>query len=212
MGRYLGPKERIERRLGERLGLKGERSDTPKHALVRRPYPPGQHGPNYRPGRPSEYSNQLKSKQKIRNTYRMMEKQFKTSVKKALTSDGSPYDAIVKALELRLDNAVFRSGYTQTRDQARQIVNHGHMTVNGKKVGIPSAKVGVGDVIGIREVSKTRPFFSTIMPQWFLNHEAPEWLGVDKEKGTSTVKAIPTPEDSGLQTTDIQAIIEFYSR
>lgn len=212
MGRYLGPKEKIERHLGERLGLKGERSEGPKHALTRRPYGPGQHGPTRRGGRPSEYSNQLKSKQKIRNTYRMMEKQFKTSVKTALTSDGSPYDAIVKVLELRLDNAVFRSGFAQTRDQARQLVNHGHITVNGTKLSIPSAKVRVGDVIGIREVSKGRAYFTTLMPQWFMKHESPGWLNVDREKGVSTVKAIPTPDDSGLQTPDIQAIIEFYSR
>lgn len=212
MGRYLGPKEKIERRLGERLGLKGERADTPKHALVRRPYPPGEHGPTRRPGRPSEYANQLRSKQKVRNTYRMLEKQFKASVKKALSSDGSPYDAVVKALELRLDNAVFRSGMSQTRDQARQLVNHGHITVNGKKLSIPSAKVRVGDVVGIREVSKSRTYFTTLMPQWFAKHEAPGWLSVDKDKGTSTVKAVPTPDDSGLQTQDLQAIIEFYSR
>lgn len=212
MGRYTGPKERIERRLGERLGLKGERGEGPKHALTRRPYPPGQHGPTHRPGRPSEYSNQLRSKQKVRNTYRMLEKQFKASVKKALTSEGSPYDAVVKALELRLDNAVFRSGMAQTRDQARQIVNHGHITVNGKRVGIPSAKVRVGDILGIREQSKARPYFSTLMPVWFMKHESPAWLVVDKEKGTSTVMAIPTPDDSGLQTSDLQAIIEFYGR
>lgn len=212
MARYLGPKERIERRLGERLGLKGERGDSPKHALTRRPYPPGQHGPTRRMGRPSEYSNQLRSKQKVRNTYRMLEKQFKSSVKKALTMDGSPYDAVVKALELRLDNAVYRAGMAQTRDQARQIVNHGHITVNGKRVGIPSAKVRVGDVLGIRERSKARAYFATLMPTWFMKHESPGWMTVDKEKGTSTIKAIPTPDDSGLQTSDIQAIIEYYSR
>ena len=212
MGRYRGPKEKIERRLGERLGLKGERSETPKHALTRRPYPPGQHGPTRRGGRPSEYANQLRSKQKIRNTYRMMEKQFKASVKRALTTDGSPYDAIVKVLELRLDNAVFRAGLAQTRDQARQLVNHGHITVNGTKLSIPSAKVRVGDVIGIRDVSKNRTYFSTVMQQWFNKHESPDWLNVDKQKGTATVKAVPTPDDSGLQTPDIQAIIEYYSR
>lgn len=212
MGRYLGPKEKIERRLGERLGLKGERSDTPKHALTRRPYGPGQHGPTRRGGRPSEYANQLRSKQKVRNTYRMMEKQFKSSVKRAIATQGSPYDAIVKVLELRLDNAVFRMGFSQTRDQARQLVNHGHITVNSKKVSIPSAKVRVGDVIGIREVSKSRTYFSSIMPVWFAKHESPGWLNVDKEKGTATVMAVPTPDDSGLQAPDIQAIIEFYSR
>jgi small subunit ribosomal protein S4 len=212
MGRYRGPKEKIERRLGERLGLKGERSDTPKHALVRRPYPPGQHGPNRRPSRPSEYANQLRSKQKVRHTYRLQEKQFKAGIKKALGAEGSPYDAVAKVLELRLDNAVFRAGLSQTRDQSRQLVGHGHITVNGKKLSIPSAVVRVGDVIGVRERSRGRAYFSAAVPQWYPKHEAPAWMIVDKEKMSATVKAIPSAEDSGLQTTDLQAIIEYYSR
>lgn len=212
MGRYLGPKEKIERRLGERLGLKGDRALSPKHSLTRRPYPPGQHGPNQRPGRPSEYALQLKSKQKVRNIYRLMEKQFKSTVKSALLKSDSPYDSVVRGLEHRLDNVVFRSGFAQTRDQARQIVNHGHITVNAKRVSIPSARVRVGDVIGLRERSKGLAYFVTLMPLWFEKHVAPEWVEVDKQAPAATVKGVPSQEDSGLQVQDLQAIIEFYSR
>lgn len=214
MARYLGPKEKIERRLGERLGLKGVRAEGAKHATVRRPYPPGVHGPNARPRKLSEFGQQLRSKQKVRNTYRMMEKQFRATVRTALEvkGKGSPYDTVVRSLEYRLDNTVFRMGLAQTRDQARQLVNHGHITVNGKRLGIPSAKVRVGDVIGIRPQSKTGVYFGTLMPQWFAKHAAPEWLSVDKDAVTATVKGTPTPADSGLQTPDLQAIIEYYSR
>ncbi|HXV26813.1 MAG TPA: 30S ribosomal protein S4 [Candidatus Paceibacterota bacterium] len=212
MGRYRGPKEKIERRLGERLGLKGERNMSPKHALTRRPYPPGVHGPTRRPRRPSEYAQQLQSKQKVRNTYRLMEKQFKQTVKGALARGTTPYDDVVRALELRLDNAVFRAGFAQTRDQARQLVNHGHITVNGKRLSVASAKVRVGDVIGIRTQSRALPYFSTLMPTWYAKHEGPAWMALDKDGTAATVKGVPTATDGGLQTGDIQAIIELYSR
>jgi small subunit ribosomal protein S4 len=212
MGRYLGPKEKIERRLGERLGLKGERALSPKHSMTRRPYPPGEHGPTQRPRRPSEYALQLRSKQKVRNTYRLLEKQFKATVKNALERSDSPYDAVIQGLEQRLDNVVFRAGFAQTRDQARQLVNHGHITVNAKRVGIASARVRVGDVVGIRERSRNLPYFASLMPQWFEKHESPEWMVVDKQAAAVTVKSMPAFEDSGLQTEDLQAIIEFYSR
>jgi small subunit ribosomal protein S4 len=212
MGRYLGPKEKIERRLGERLGLKGERALSPKHAMTRRPYPPGQHGPTQRPRRPSEYALQLRSKQKVRNTYRLLEKQFKATVKDALERSDSPYDAVVRGLEQRLDNVVFRAGFAQTRDQARQLVNHGHITVNAKRVAIPSARVRVGDVVGIRQQSRQLPYFASMMPQWFEKHEAPEWVTVDKQAPAATVKGLPSFEESGLQSQDLQAIIEYYSR
>ena len=212
MGRYLGPKEKIERRLGERLGLKGERALSPKHAMTRRPYPPGQHGPTRRPGRPSEFASQLRSKQKVRNMYRLMEKQFKATVKNALSGSDSPYNAVVQGLEHRLDNVVFRAGFAQTRDQARQLVNHGHITVNAKRVSIPSARIRIGDVVGIRAQSKGLPYFSNLMPGWFEKHEAPQWIDMDKQAPAATVKGMPAYEDSGVQVQDLQAIIEFYSR
>lgn len=212
MARYTGPKEKIERRLGERLGLKGERGASPKAAIVRRPYPPGVHGPNRRPGRMSEFATQLKSKQKVRNMYRLLEKPFKDYVKKALAAKGSPYQTVITALETRLDNSVFRMGIAQSRDQARQIVGHGHITLNGKRAKTPSIVVRSGDVIAVRERSRALPFFTTLLPKWFPTSTAPSWIEVDKEKMTGTVKGAPTADESGIQPTDLQAIIEYYSR
>lgn len=213
MARYRGPKEKIERRLGERLGLKGERSNSPKAAIVKRPYPPGQHGPNRRPGKMSEFSSQLRSKQKIRNMYRLMEKPLKMYAKRALGRKGdSPYSAIVQALETRLDNTVFRMGLAQSRDQARQIVSHGHITLNGKRAKTASIAVRVGDKIGIREQSKALPYFSTLMPRWFAQSTSPTWMDVDKTTIVATVKGVPAHEESGIQMGDLQAMIEFYSR
>jgi small subunit ribosomal protein S4 len=212
MARYTGPKERIERRLGERLGLKGERGASPKSGIVRRPYPPGQHGPSRRPGRMSEFATQLKSKQKVRNMYRLMEKPFKDYVKRALEQKGSPYQTVITALETRLDNTVFRMGLAQSRDQARQIVGHGHITLNGKRAKTPSIVVKSGDVIAVRERSRALPYFTAFVPKWFPTATAPSWLEVDKTAVTGTVKGTPTPEESGVQPTDLQAIIEYYSR
>ncbi len=213
MARYTGPKEKKERRLGEKLGLKGERSQSPKAALVKRPYPPGQHGPTYRPRRPSEFGLQLRAKQKVRLMYGMLEKSFRAYVKRALDQRvESPYTAVLRDLETRLDNVVFRMGLAQSRNQARQLVNHGHITLNGKRAKTPSIAVRIGNVIGVREQSKALPFFSTQLPRWFEKATAPSWLTVDKAAMTATVKGAPTAEESGVQTADLQAIIEFYSR
>lgn len=214
MARYLGPREKIERRLGERLGLKGERSNSPKSALVKRPYPPGQHGTDRRPRKLSEFGSQLRSKQKVRQAYRLMEKPFKAYVKRALANvkKESPYTAVIRSLETRLDNVAFRMGLAQSRDQARQVVNHGHVTLNGKRAKTPSIVVHVGDVVGVREASKASPYFSALLPRWIESYAPPAWLDVDKTKLTATVKALPSVEESGVQTGDLQAIIEYYSR
>ncbi|MEK7582636.1 MAG: 30S ribosomal protein S4 [Patescibacteria group bacterium] len=211
MGRYLGPREKIERRIGEKLFLKGERSYSQKSAMTRKPYPPGMHGQG-RLKKLSEFGQQLKSKQKVRNIYRLLEKPFKAYVKKVLEKKAEPYEPIMLSLESRLDNVVFRMGFAQSRDQARQIVNHGHILVNNKKASIPSVVIKQGDVISIREGSKKSPYFTSLMPQWWMKYEAPQWILLDKEKGTATIKAKPTMLDSGIKVEDIQAIIEYYSR
>ena len=211
MARYTGPREKIERHLGEKLFLKGERSHSQKSAMTKKPYPPGIHGRS-RGRKPSEFGLQLKSKQKVKNIYRLLEKQFKNYIKSALDSKKEPYNTILNKLEHRLDNIVFRSGFAQSRDQARQIVSHGHITVNGKKVDIPSYEVSSGDVIGVREGSMKSPYFSSLMPQWFKGYEAPNWIEVDKNKITATVKGNPVLEESGIRGDDLQSIIEFYSR
>lgn len=213
MARYTGPREKIERRLGEKLFLKGERSHSQKSALTRRPYPPGAHGAGKRRfSKTSEFGMQLKSKQKVRNIYRLLEKQFKSTVKKALETKKQPHEAILRAFESRLDNTVFRSGIAQSRDQARQLVNHGHILVNGKKVTIPSYTTKLNDVISVREGSKRMPFFTALAPQWLKGFNAPVWIELDKEKIVAKVKGYPELVDSGLKTDDLQAIIEYYSR
>jgi small subunit ribosomal protein S4 len=211
MARYTGPKEKIERRIGEKLFLKGERSHSQKSAMVKKPYPPGIHGRS-KSKKPSEYSLQLKSKQKVKNIYRLLEKQFKNYIKASTSLKGEPYNAILHKLEYRLDNIVFRSGLAQSRDQARQLVSHGHILVNKKNVNIPSYNVKIGDVISIREGSKKTKYFSSLMPTWLKGYEAPEWIDLDKGNVSAKIKGQPMLKESGIETDDLQAIIEFYSR
>ena len=212
MARYTGPREKIERRIGEKLYLKGERSYSQKSAMTKKPYPPGMHGQKGTRKKLSEFGQQLKTKQKVRNIYRLLEKQFKKYVKDASHSKKDPYDYIMYKLERRLDNVVFRMGLAQSRDQARQLVNHGHIMVNGRKTDIPSFEVKNDDEIKIREASLKSPYFATLMPQWLKKAEAPSWISFDKEKLVANIKGVPTFPESGIQVTDLQAIIEFYSR
>lgn len=211
MARYTGPREKIERRLGTKLFLKGERSLSPKSATVKRMYPPGVHGKRFA-RRLSEYGTQLQSKQKVRNTYRMLERQFKNWVKDAVASKHETGDALVKKLEMRLDNVVYRAGLAQSRDQARQVVNHGHIMVNAKKVGIPSYEVKIGDIITVREGSKKSKYFETLAPVWIKKHQAPSWIELNADSMTAKIISSPMLADSGLEFKDIQSIIEFYSR
>lgn len=211
MARYLGPREKIERRLGAKLFLKGERSLSPKSATVKRMYPPGMHGKSF-VRRASEYAGQLKSKQKIRNMYRMLERQFKSWTKQAMASKHETGGLLMNMLEHRLDNVVFRSGIAQSRDQARQIVNHGHIMVNAHRVSIPSYRVKTGDVITVREGSMKSKYFSSLAPQWFKKHEALPWLKVDRDTFTVTIQGAPTLVESGIESADLQSLIEFYSR
>jgi small subunit ribosomal protein S4 len=211
MARYTGPREKIERRLKAKLFLKGERSLSPKSATVKRMYPPGVHGKKFS-RRPSEYGLQLQAKQRVKNTYRMLEKQFKNWVKDAVSSSDETTASIVRKLERRLDNFIYRAGFAQSRDQARQVVNHGHILVNGKKVSIPSYEVKKNDVITVRQGSTKTKYFSALMPQWLKNHQAPKWIEVDKNLVMAKVSGIPMIEESGLEIKDIQSIIEYYSR
>lgn len=211
MARYTGPREKIERRLRTKLFLKGERSLSPKSATVKRMYPPGMHGKKFA-GRLSEFGAQLYAKQKVKKTYRLLERQFKNWVKAALQSGEQTGDVLVKKLERRLDNFVYRSGLAQSRDQARQIVNHGHILVNDRKVSIPSFEVRIGDVIKIREASLRSKYFSTLVQQWIKQHQPPKWIELNAENLTAKVISQPTLEDSGLDVKDIQLLVEFYSR
>ncbi len=211
MARYTGPREKIERRLGEKLYLKGERSYSQKSAMTKKPYPPGMHGQKGS-RKASEFAQQLKSKQKIKNIYRLLEKQFKGYIKEAISSKKEPYEFILKELENRLDNVVFRIGLGQSRDQARQIVNHGHILVNRKRINIPSFQVKIGDELSVREGSLKSPFFSALAPVWLKKHDAPVWIALDKDKMSAKIKGLPTLLESGINVGDLQAIIEYYSR
>lgn len=210
MARYTGPKEKIERRLGTKLFLKGERSFSPKSATVKRMYPPGMHGKS--PKRLSEFGLQLQSKQRVKKTYRMLERQFKNWAKEALESRGPTGELLMKRLERRLDNAIFRAGFAQSRDQARQVVNHGHIMVNGKKVSIPSFEVRIGDQISVREGSAKTKYFSVLAPQWIKKVQAPKWIELNSDNFTAKIIGVPTMEESGIETKDMQSIIELYSR
>ena len=210
MGRYLGPKEKKERRLGTKLGLKGERSLGPKSAMVRRPYPPGVHGQK-RQKKKTEFGMQLASKQKIRFSYGLMEKQFSKYITQALKNKKETEGSIIRSLENRLDNVVYRLGYAKSRGQARQLVNHGHFMVNGRPVNIPSFKVTKGDKIELKERSFNNAYFNNVKTE-IKKYAEPQWLRIDKEKLTGEVIGVPTLEDSGINHEDLYTTIEFYSR
>lgn len=196
---------KMSRRLGIGLTEKGRK------ILERRPYPPGQHGTGRR-GKPSEYARQLLEKQKLRFLYRLSEKQFQRTFQRAKSLSGPTGDNFLVLLEKRLDNVVYRGGFAKTRAQARQIVAHGHITVNGRKSKTPALVVRPGDVIGIRPESAQRPYFVDLKNSGALATQLGlSWLETDADKFTITILENPTRED-GEQLADLQAIIEFYSR
>ncbi len=212
MARYTGPKEKIERRFGEKLFLKGERSYSPKSALIRKPYPPGLHGKKMKNKKSSEYGLQLVSKQKVRITYRVLERQFRKYINEALKSKGNSGEALIQNLERRLDNVVFRMGFSEARDTARQLITHSHFLVNDKSINIPSFKVKVGDTVKIKAQNIGNKYFSSFLSKYFKKHQPPSWLEVDKESYIGKIKNLPNLEESGINHNDVQAVIEFYSR
>lgn len=208
MARYTDSVCRMCRREGSKLFLKGERCFSSKCALDHRPTPPGQHG-QARQRKMSEYGQQLREKQKARRAYGLMEGQFQRTFERATTMKGITGDNLLQLLEIRLDNVVYRAGFGASRPQARQLVRHGHITVNGKKVNIPSYTLEAGDVIGIRAKSKDIEFFKVLREG--SSRVIPKWLTVDKENLTATLSALPAREDVDL-TLQESMIVEFYSR
>ena len=162
MGKNLDPKCKMCRRAGEKLMLKGERCNTQKCAFVKRPYPPGFHGPKGKP-RLTDYGIQLIEKQKAKWTYNLLEKQFRITFDKANKKHGDTGEILFKMLEMRLDNAVFRLGLANSRRQARQLVNHAHFTVNGVKTNIPSYNLKQGDIVKIRKSSLDNKHFRNLI-------------------------------------------------
>jgi small subunit ribosomal protein S4 len=208
MARYRGPREKLERRLGVDLGLKGERRLAGKSALEKRPYPPGQHG--QRRSKISEYGMQLREKQKAKFMYGVSEKQFRRLFQEAARKEGNTGELLLQLLEQRLDNVVYRLGFATTRAFARQLVNHGHILVDGKRVNIPSYRVKPGQKIEVKEKSKTNPQIVRAME---LTNQTGivEWVDVDKEKLFGIFSRIPEREEIKIPVEE-RFIVELYSK
>ena len=200
-------REKKERALGTRLFLKAERCNSQKCATVRRPYRPGLHGKSRR--RPlSEYGLQLQEKQKIKFSYGIRESQMRKMFTKSVKSAGTTGKMIITFLEKRLDNVVYRLGFTLSRSVARQMVGHGHFTVNGRKVTIPSYELRVGDVIGIRPQSKNHPLFQEL-DMVFKKYDPPVWLELDKEKREGKVVSMPKDIEAPF---NVNLVVDYYSK
>jgi len=197
------------RREGEKLYLKSSKCLEGKCPLLKRNFKPGQHGPTSR-NRPTPYGLQLREKQKAKNTYGLQERQFRNYFEKAKKSVGNTANFLVQMLELRLDNVVYRLGIGRSRSLARQIVGHGHVRVNGKKVNIPSYQLKAGDVITLAERLTKSKLFENDLPR-LEKHQAPGWLNLDAKAMTG--KVLSKPEGADLkQNFDPTLIVEFYSR
>ncbi len=211
MGRNLDPKCKQCRRIGEKLFLKGERCFSPKCAMIKRNYPPGMHGAKRGP-RVSEYGIQLQEKQKAARTYQLLEKQFHGYYERARKiKQGQTGDNLLALLELRLDNVLYRSGVAASRSIARQIVNHGHLLVNGKNMDIPSYTVASGDIITFKEQSKSNKIIQEMLKKLDAKR-APGWLEV-QDVNNFQIKVLATPTVDELpEGIDTALIVEYYSR
>lgn len=208
MARYIGAKCKQCRREGKKLFLKGERCYTAACAIERRPYAPGQHG--QQKTKLSEYGLQLREKQKAKRIYGVLEGQFRTYFEKADAQPGITGENLLRNLELRLDNVAYRLGLGRSRTEARQVVRHNLVTVNGKRVNIPSYQVKIGDVIEVKEDAKSIERFKQIT-EVTGSRIVPEWLEADIENLRGTVKAAPARDqiDTDIQET---LIVELYSK
>ena len=206
MARYTGPSCRLCRREGQKLFLKGERCYSEKCALEKRAYAPGQHGQNRKKN--SNYGLQLREKQKAKRFYGLQETQFRNYFEKAAAKKGMTGANLLIMLETRLDNAVFRMGFASSRKEARQLVTHGHFTVNGKKADIPSMAVKAGDVIAVKEKSASSPKFKEIKE---MTISTPAWISIDTNKLEGKVLSMPTRDmiDTPVEET---LIVELYSK
>ena len=208
MARYTGPVCRLCRREGTKLFLKGERCMTGKCALDRRSTAPGQHGAANKKMR--EYGVQFREKQKTRRYYGVLEKQFKNYFAEAERRDGMTGENLLKILECRLDNVVYRMGMAESRKEARQLVLHAHFLLNGKKVNVPSLIVKVGDVITVKDSSKDLTKFKELA-EGINTKISPKWLEVNRENISAKVIALPEREDIDFPFAE-QLIVELYSK
>ena len=210
MARYIGPVCRLCRREGMKLFLKGERCHTEKCAIEKRNFAPGQHGKDRKP-KLVGYGLQLREKQRARRYYGLLEGQFRNLFEKAFATKGVTGEHLLNSLERRLDNVVYRMGFGTSRNQARQLVRHGHLTVNGRKVNIPSFEVRPNDIIEVREGSKSN---STILAARDATAHAPSpnWLEVDRDNLKAKVLGQPKREDLVQIQLNEQLIVELYSK
>lgn len=206
MAKYTCADCRQCRREGQKLFLKGERCTSKKCAMERRPVPPGQHGMGRK--KASEYSVQLREKQKAKRAYGLLEKQFHSYYEEAERMRGVTGENMLALIERRLDNVVYRMGIGASRAQCRQIVNHGHITVNGKSVDIPSYQVKIGDVIAVHETSKDNALFKELRGARIV---MPKWLEFDTETLVGKIIDSPKREDIDLNINE-QLIVELYSK
>ena len=210
MARYTGPDCKLCRREGMKLFLKGERCLTKKCAIERRPYPAGEAG-QARRRKPSEYALQLREKQKVRRIYGVLENQFQRVFEEAERRPGMTGENLLQLLELRIDNVVYRMGFASSRDQARQLVTHGHFRVNGKKVNIPSMQLKPGDEISLAEGSDKTEFFQAGAAFGSQRAQTPQWLQIDPKAMVGRVLSTPQRSDVDALVTE-QLIVEHYSR
>ena len=208
MARYRGPVEKLERRLGVSLALKGERRLAGKSALDKRPYAPGQHG--QRRAKISEYGLQLREKQKAKFMYGVSEKQFRRIFDEAARKEGNTGINLVQLIERRLDNVVYRMGFATTRRFARQLVNHGHILVNGSRVDIPSYVVRAGEKIEVCEKSKNNPQVKRAL-ELTQQTGIVAWVDVEREKAMGIFTRIPERDEVVIPVEE-RLIVELYSK
>jgi small subunit ribosomal protein S4 len=209
VARYTTSVCRLCRREGLKLFLKGERCYTDKCAIERRNYPPGEHGQRRRP-KLSEYSVQLREKQKLKRTYGLMERQFRRYFEMAERRRGITGENLLVLLERRLDNMVYRLGFTNSRSEARQLVRHGHFAVNGRKVTIPSYLVQGGDSVAVREKSRSLARIQEAL-ELARRRGIPEWLETDPAAWAGKVKTLPTRTDLTMPINE-KLVVELYSK
>lgn len=203
-----GPKEKKERALGVRLGLKGDRALSPKSSVLRKPYRPGVHGPKSRPRALSEFGLQLREKSKFKIAYGVDDRNLRRLFGIAGSAKGATGAKVMELLERRLDNVVFRLGFTPSRAGSRQLVIQGHITVNGKKVKSPSYQVKVGEHIGVRTASASKGAF-TGRKEALAKYDPPSWLRLDAEKFEGEVLSLPVDTESLFE---INLLVESFSK
>jgi small subunit ribosomal protein S4 len=209
MARYTGPVCRLCRREKMKLFLKGAKCDTMKCPIERRPYPPGEHGRTQMRRKDSEYLVQLREKQKARRIYGLMEKQFRNLYREANRQKGVTGENLLRMLELRLDNVVFRAGWGASRSQSRQLVRHGHVKVNGRRVTIPSYTMRKGEVVELSERAKAMIVIRHNLDT--LDRQVPPWLEGAPESASVSVRDVPMREHIDVPVRE-QLIVELYSK